>query len=118
MYPGIGYNISPEKLNLNQLNSITYGSSSQNMQSFIYLNGEEENKQNITKETNISGSGNNELYFGRDWLSANEATEEVIEGLHYYFAGKIKSVRIYGKGLSQEEIENNYKIDNYRYKIE
>ena len=117
MYRNFGHNISPDKLNLNQLNSISYGSNAENMQFFLYLNGREEGKQQIPEGTDTSWK-NDELYFGRDWLSAVTSTGEIVEGLHYYFAGKIKSVRIYGRDLSQEEIENNYKIDNYRYKIE
>ena len=113
-YPGMIYNIPTSELNLNQLNSISYGTN--NKETYIYKDGKQINKKTIPEGTDTSWGSHNGLYLGREYLYAENG--EIINGAHCYFAGKIKSVRIYNRSLTEEEIQNNYKIDNYRYKIE
>lgn len=114
-YPGMIYNIPTSELNLNQLNSISYGTN--NKETYIYKDGKQINKKTIPEGTDTSWGSHNGLYLGREYLYA-ETDGEIVNGVHCYFAGKIKSVRIYNRLLTKEEIQNNYKMDNYRYKIE
>lgn len=93
--------ISYDDLPLNTKNSISYGKNNTNY--FTYLNASKKDEVTIT---NPLGWKNNDLYIGKP-ISDN-----------YYFTGKIYSVRIYNKALSQEEIQQNYEIDKTRFNIE
>lgn len=62
----------------------------------------------------------NKIFIGRDIGESSRAADG--SWVHYgekshFFKGKVKSVRIYNRRLTDEEIENNYKIDNQRYNI-
>ena len=106
------YNIPQNKIYLNQLNSISFGSDL--TKNYIYVDGGNTYINEDTAEE--SGWKANIFSLGRDW-EYYAINGDYCPDFHCYFIGKIKSVRIYDRLLSKEEIELNYKLDNQRYKI-
>lgn len=86
---------------LNTKNSISYGKDAINY--FTYFNA---NKKDEVAISHSLGWKSNEFYIGRPTSN------------NYYFTGKIYSVRVYKRALTQEEISQNYEIDKARFGIE
>ena len=105
------YNIPQDKVYLNQLNSISFGSDLKN--NYVYV--DDGNTYTITDTANTNGWKANIFTLGRDWQFYDAG------GYHpdanCYFGGIIKSVRIYNRLLSREEVSLNFKLDNQRYNI-
>lgn len=113
-YPGYSYDIPKNKLEYNQLNLIAYGCDGKNI--FTYLDGNKQDYRELSEDADTSWLANT-FYLGRDHLAAPRGGGEPVEGLNYYFKGKIKAVRVYDRGLTEDEIKNNYMMDNVRYNI-
>ena len=106
------YNIPQNKIYLNQLNSISFGSDLND--NYVYIDGG--NTYIITDTAGSNGWKENIFTLGRDW-QYYDGNGNYYPDTHCYFAGKIKSVRIYDRLLSKEEVDLNYKLDNQRYNI-
>lgn len=86
---------------LNTKKSISYGKNATNY--FTYCNAD---KKDDVAISNSLGWKSNEFYIGRPTSN------------NYYFEGKIYSVRIYNRALTEQEIQQNYQIDKVRFGIE
>lgn len=95
-------NFSIGEYQLNKYNLITYGKDDKNY--FAYLNGQYKEGEQVS-DMDI-GWTNDNLVIG---ASAN---------CDYPFKGRIKSIRIYNRALTAEEIIQNYNIDKDRYNLE
>ena len=115
----LSYEIPISTLKHNTLNAISFGIK-EGKKSFGYLNS-----KNILD--NFTGEGEvqpkwftNILLLGRDWRAYyGDGTGDLSgqEGNNYFY-GYLKSVRIYNRVLSADEVSYNYKFDNQRYKID
>ena len=112
----ITYNIPPSTLKHNTLNAISFGIK-EGKKSFGYLNS-----RNILND--FTGKGDvqpkwftNILMLGRDWRAYYNTGDLSGQEGNNYFYGYLKSIRIYNRVLSADEVSYNYKFDNQRYNI-
>ena len=90
---------------LNTYHSVSYGK--EGNRAYTYLDGVKKDEQDAPKYT---GWQTNKLYIGRDEKAA-DGNGNFVSGKYYYFKGNIKSVRIYNRALTENEIAINTKID-------
>ncbi|MBP3920235.1 MAG: prepilin-type N-terminal cleavage/methylation domain-containing protein [Bacilli bacterium] len=81
--------------------SMTYNNLSQK----LYINGIKVSEKNTTEQYPISPS---HMAFG---IGCNPNSSSA----HYFANAEFQSVRIYNRALTDEEVLNNYQIDNFRY---
>lgn len=93
------------------------------------FSGERNCQYNFTKVSKFTWSANDQmcLYNGTKYTTKSNNTwshTATVAGLggrtnanSYYFAGKIHSIRIYNRKLSEAEMLNNQKVDNIRFNM-
>lgn len=105
----INYKIPSTMYPLNTYKTLSYGKN--NKTCYTYLDGEKIDEKVAEK---YAGWLTDKIYIGRD-LKAADGNGNFVEGKNYYFKGNIKSIRIYDRPLSQDEIKINSQIDLERF---
>ncbi len=70
----------------------------------VYINGELKNSVPITGKIELKDT----LYIGKSYNLSNS---------NRLFKGTMQNIKIYNKALTKQQVEQNYKIDKYRYGI-
>ncbi|MDD3341113.1 MAG: prepilin-type N-terminal cleavage/methylation domain-containing protein [Bacilli bacterium] len=109
--PAQALSMKPADVPLNKKHAISFGASSTNY--FAYLNGDKKYNQAISAAL---GFYDEEIFIGKGHR-ATSATGVPYPDQYYPFDGRIYSVRVYDRALTDAEVKQNYDLDKKRFNL-